>query len=281
MTDQTTTTPAAPAPAAPLKKGFAVTALVLGIVAIVGSWIPFLSIGSILIGLIGLIFGLIATVKALRGKAAGKVMAIIATVLSLLSIIFGFMSTSAGVDAVDEAFDELGGEISAESATDAEDADATDAETEDAPADEPVVGSFEAPAAIGDGTVWNVEQGGDAWAITFDEVTLIDTYDGEGQVAVVTGTATPTAIDEGPTSNWVTFPMIGWMADGMTVDDTFEMADYDQIGDKYRSTIELEGTEGTEMSFYSTVSLPEGVLPNLMTVETLFGSDAIYFETGL
>ena len=46
--------PPAQPPAA--KKGFAVTALVLGIVAIVGSWIPFVSIVSIIIAFVVIVF---------------------------------------------------------------------------------------------------------------------------------------------------------------------------------------------------------------------------------
>lgn len=91
----------------PERKGLAITALVLGIVAILGSWIPFLSILSILIGSIGLVFGVIAIILAVSGKAAGKVMAIVGTALAALAIIFGFISTSAGVAAVDDVINEI------------------------------------------------------------------------------------------------------------------------------------------------------------------------------
>ncbi|MDA1358606.1 hypothetical protein O1R50_03170 [Glycomyces luteolus] len=66
----------APAPmqqqSAPVKQGngFGVTALVLGIVAIAGFWIPILNIGSIIIGVIALIFAIIALAKA--GSRGGK-----------------------------------------------------------------------------------------------------------------------------------------------------------------------------------------------------------------
>ncbi|MDN4480508.1 DUF4190 domain-containing protein [Demequina muriae] len=126
----------------PQKKGFAITALVLGIVAILGSWIPFLSIGSALIGAIGLVFGIIAVVKAFKGTAGGKVMAIIGSVLSGLAIIFAIVSTAAGVAAVDGAIDEVdeefAAELSPEPATDASDepAEGTNEEDEEV-ADEP------------------------------------------------------------------------------------------------------------------------------------------------
>lgn len=134
MSEPTLIPPAPPVPVQPQKKGFAVTALVLGIVAILGSWIPFLSIGSILIGLVGLIFGVIALIKAVKGTAGGKAMAIVGSALSALAIIFGIVSTSAGVLAVDEAVNELNEEIAASTEPVAE---ATDgATTEEATAEE-------------------------------------------------------------------------------------------------------------------------------------------------
>jgi hypothetical protein len=66
----------APAPMqqqpAPVKQGngFGVTALVLGIVAIAGFWIPILNVGSIIIGVIALIFAIVALAKA--GSRGGK-----------------------------------------------------------------------------------------------------------------------------------------------------------------------------------------------------------------
>jgi hypothetical protein len=50
--------------------GFGVTALVLGIVAIAGFWIPLLNVISIIIGVLALIFGIIAV--AVSGKRGGK-----------------------------------------------------------------------------------------------------------------------------------------------------------------------------------------------------------------
>ena len=161
--------PAQPQVAAPQKKGFAVTALVLGIVAIVGSWIPFLSIGSIMIGLVGLVFGIIAVVKALKGTAAGKVMAFIGTGLSALAIILGFVSTSAGISAVDEAIDEFDEEITA-STEPAASEPAAPAETEEAAAEEPE----EEPAAAEQGTRDNPYPAGSTLGTDEVEVVLGD-----------------------------------------------------------------------------------------------------------
>lgn len=67
--------PPAPAPMqqpAPVKQGngFGVTALVLGIVAIVGAWIPLVNVVSIIIAVIGLVFAIVAL--AVAGKRGGK-----------------------------------------------------------------------------------------------------------------------------------------------------------------------------------------------------------------
>lgn len=286
MSEQNITPTDAPPPMptpvpAPPKKGLAVAALVLGIVAIVGCWIPILNIGSIVIGLVGLILGIVGIIQAVKGTAGGKVMAIVGAGLSALAIIFAIVVNSAAVAAVDNALEEAGGDISASTAP----AESTVAEPSDeaTPAEEvseaPTVGTIDSPAAIGDGTVWTIAQGGDEWALTFDQIQVFPGYSG-GNVAVVTGTATPTAIADGDTSSWASFPIIGWMAGGATVDDTFDIPDTDAL-DGYRSSIELEATVGTQMQFYSTVGLPDGVTPDLMTIETLFGSDTIYFATGL
>lgn len=269
--------PPAQPPAA--KKGFAVTALVLGIVAIVGSWIPFVSIVSIIIGIVGLVFGIVAFILAVSGKAAGKVMAIVGGGLSLLAIIFGIISTSAGAKAVDDALDDLGDITSSPAVTsEAPTADATTSAEPTDTAEAPSTGTIDNPAAVGDGTIWTFSQGDDTWDVTFDKIQLVNGYN--GKVAVVTGTATPTAIGDGDTSSWASFPVIDWMADGAKVDDTYDIPKSDKFDD-YRNTIELEATVGTEMKFYSSVGLPDGVVPDLMTAEVLFGDDTIYFATGL
>lgn len=275
-------TPPAPAAPAPLKKGLATAALVLGIVAIVGAWIPILNIGSIIIALVGLVLGIVAIVQAIKGTAAGKVMAIVGASLSALAIIIAIVVNAATVAAVDEALDEVGGDISATTETSEPAADAEDdAAAEEEPVEEtaPETGTISNPAAVGDGTVWTIAQGGDEWEITFDAIQVVAGIGGD-QVVVVTGTATPTAIADGDLSTWVSFPTIGWMAGGAKVDETFDIPDTDAF-DSYRHTIDLEATVGTSMDFYSSAGLPEGVVPDLMTVDTIFGNDPVYFATGL
>ncbi|MQY22953.1 DUF4190 domain-containing protein [Nocardia macrotermitis] len=65
-------------------RGLAITALVLGILAIISS--PTL-VGGVLFGLLGLIFGIIAVVKARRGTAGGGAMAWVGLALAALGLI--------------------------------------------------------------------------------------------------------------------------------------------------------------------------------------------------
>ncbi len=66
--------------------GMAITALVVGIVALLGSWTV---VGGILLGLAAVIVGLIALVKIKQGRAGGKVMAIIGIVAGALGLVIG------------------------------------------------------------------------------------------------------------------------------------------------------------------------------------------------
>ena len=280
--------PAAPSP----KTGFAVTALVLGIVAIVGAWIPILNVVSILIGLVGVVLGAIAIVKALKGTAGGKVMAIVGTSLSALAIIGAIIVNAATVAAVDDALDELDESSSVtttttdDGATDAEDTSADDAGEDDTAAEapaEPVTGSLDNPASAGDGTVWVVEDAGDTWEITLDSIQLVGSYDGEQQMAILYGTATPTVIADGATSTWISFPRFEWIADGAVVDEDFTLPE-DAATDGYRSKAELEATAGTTMEFYEAIGLPDGVVPELLTMEAMWnfgGDEPVYISTGL
>ncbi|TLG18019.1 DUF4190 domain-containing protein [Nocardia cyriacigeorgica] len=68
----------------PQHTGLAITTLVLGILA----GLSFLTVvGGLLFGLFAVIFGVIAVVKAMRGRAGGAVMAWIGLVLGALAII--------------------------------------------------------------------------------------------------------------------------------------------------------------------------------------------------
>jgi hypothetical protein len=90
-------------PAAQKGSGLAVAALVLGIIALVFCWIPFLNVLSIILGLIGLGLGVPALIGALRSRRAGKGMAIAGVVLATVAIIASIAISAAATKAVDDA----------------------------------------------------------------------------------------------------------------------------------------------------------------------------------
>lgn len=68
--------------------GLAVGALVLGILAVLSSWTV---IGGILLGIIGLVLGFIASGRAKKGLATGRGMAIVGIITSLLGIVIAIV----------------------------------------------------------------------------------------------------------------------------------------------------------------------------------------------
>lgn len=72
---------------APERKGMAVAALVLGILAILGCLIPVLNIFSILLAIVGLILGVLAVRKAKQPTHGGRRMGVAGIVLSVLAIV--------------------------------------------------------------------------------------------------------------------------------------------------------------------------------------------------
>ena len=65
--------------------GFAIAGLVLGILAAVSSWIPVINNFSFILAAIGMIFAIVGVVGTVRGKKAGKGIAIAALVLAMQS----------------------------------------------------------------------------------------------------------------------------------------------------------------------------------------------------
>ncbi|WP_029253924.1 DUF4190 domain-containing protein [Paraoerskovia marina] len=131
------------------KNGFAITALALGIAAFLGCWIPFVNFVSIVIALVGIVFGILALVKF-----GGKVLAIVGIALSSLAILVAVVlnvlvasAISTEVDSQSAAFAELDAalseqldvpadDIATEDTTAADDIAVDEPAAEDAPAEE-------------------------------------------------------------------------------------------------------------------------------------------------
>lgn len=81
----------------------AVAGLVLGIIALLTSFLPIINNVAFLLALLGLIFSIVGLVGVIRGKKVGKGMAIAATVLNVLSIIIVLATQAMFGAALDEA----------------------------------------------------------------------------------------------------------------------------------------------------------------------------------
>lgn len=89
------TTPKVEATPAPTgKSGLGIASLVLGIVGIVGSWIPILNNISFILAILGVIFGAIGLRSVLKGTKAGKGITIAGLVISIIAcaIVLGTQS---------------------------------------------------------------------------------------------------------------------------------------------------------------------------------------------
>ncbi|MEU5775999.1 DUF4190 domain-containing protein [Streptomyces venezuelae] len=86
--------PQQPPPGAAPGRGLAVAALVLGILACVLFWTV---VGGVLLGLLAVILGIVAAVRARRGRAGGRGMAITGVVLGLLGLIASALIIALGV----------------------------------------------------------------------------------------------------------------------------------------------------------------------------------------
>ena len=111
-TEATTEVPApTPAPApAPGKKpssGLAIAGMVLGIVAILLSFLPIINNLSFFLAIVGLILSIVGLVKANKGTGAGKGMAIAGIVLCVVAFAAVLGSQSVYKNALDKATDQV------------------------------------------------------------------------------------------------------------------------------------------------------------------------------
>lgn len=94
--------------------GLAITAFVLGLVALLLCLIPIINNFAFVLGLIGLVLGVIGLVGARKGKRAGKGLAVAAVVLSVLAMIGVIASQavySAALTEVGEGLEEVGEDL--------------------------------------------------------------------------------------------------------------------------------------------------------------------------
>ena len=131
----------------------AIVGLVLGILAIVMSWMPIINNFAFVIGGIGLIFAIVGLVGVLRGKKAGKGLAIAALVVNVLSIAIVLGTQSMYSAALDDAAN--GPDVVASEATPSAEGDEGEPAAESGPeTDNLAVG---APVTFEDGVTITVD----------------------------------------------------------------------------------------------------------------------------
>ncbi|ETI82447.1 MAG: hypothetical protein Q618_VCMC00001G0028 [Varibaculum cambriense DORA_20] len=96
-----------PAPTPQKKSGLGIASLVLGIIAIVGSWIPILNNISFLLAIIGLILGIVGIFSIRKGKVGGKGLTIAAVVINVIAIVIVICTQWVFGKALDEATKDL------------------------------------------------------------------------------------------------------------------------------------------------------------------------------
>jgi hypothetical protein len=193
-------------------KGFAITALVLAIVALVLSWVPFINNGAALLAVAGVVFGVIALVGALRKGRPGKGMAIAAIVMSVVAFVVVIVTQVAYSRAIDDVFDQID-----ENVQQLEDADA-------AAGDPAGAAPVEDPAGA--------EQG-DA-----DDIVVVDVA--FGQTSYDPTMWWYVAIVENPNPEHV-FPFAGFTAEAVGADGTILDSSPDYV-DLLPGTTALSGT---------------------------------------
>ena len=91
----------------PATSAMAIAGLVLGIVALVTSWMPILNNGSFFLALLGAIFAIVGLASTLRRTRSGKVLALAGLIICIIAcaaVLAAQQATSKAInDAVDSA----------------------------------------------------------------------------------------------------------------------------------------------------------------------------------
>lgn len=81
----------------------AIVALVLGVIALISSWVPIINNLSFVFALVGGVFAVVGLVGTLRGKKSGRGLAIASTVVNVVAVAIVLATQSAYSAAIDEA----------------------------------------------------------------------------------------------------------------------------------------------------------------------------------
>lgn len=163
--------PAAPTPKA---NGLGIASLIVGGVALLLAFIPFINYVSGVIALIGIVLGIVALIQKNRKKGLAIAGTAVSVVAAILSVILAVAYTAGFASVVDDA---IGGASVSETAPEA--TDTGDASAEPTPADESSdAGTRENPLPLGSTVTLN--QGG---AATYDVTPGASTLDATSVIA--------------------------------------------------------------------------------------------------
>jgi len=212
MSDTQVVQPAPTPQPAPAKasNGLATAGFVLGLLGLLGSFIPVINVGGIVLGVVGAVLAAVGLTKA-KKLGAGKGLAISGIILGVLALIIGIFVNVVFANAVNDATD-----TSVAAPASSADAAATDAPKEAAPVEDAVGTSRDNPALLGSAIT-----GGD-WTVTTNSVTTANA-DSLGQapaagstLLVINMTATYNGTDAQGSSAWASVNFV--TAEGTTID---------------------------------------------------------------
>lgn len=219
--------------------GMAIAGLVLGILAVVSSWVPIINNLSFVIGLIGLVLAIVGVVGTVRGKKSGKGLAIAAVVVNVVALAVVLATQSAYSNAIDKATNGPAvSDVSAQGANGSDAAADAAATSDAAPTDD--ADAQQATTDLAPGTSVTLDNG---LTVTVDSVeTGLTNYDG----SAVTG-AHVTYVnngDEGASYN--TYDWKGQDADGAQEYNTYYSESTDDLGS---GTLAAGGTKSGMVYF--------------------------------
>jgi flagellar hook assembly protein FlgD len=85
------------------KSGMAIAGLILGIIALITSWMPFLNNMSFFIALVGVVLAIVGVVSTVKGTHSGKALAIVAIVINIVAMAAVLAAQSATETALNKA----------------------------------------------------------------------------------------------------------------------------------------------------------------------------------
>lgn len=205
--------PLPPAASPTRSNGLATAGFVLGLLALLGSWIPLLNVVAILLAVVGLVLAGVGLAKSKKANA-GKGLSIAGLVLGVLAILFAILINAVFVSAVDEAIDEA-------TDTSVQVSGEGNGASEGASHEDSAIGTTrDHPAPLGSSIT------GDDWTVKVNSVKTID-QDSIGQKAqagstllLINLTATYNGDDEQGESPWVNVKFV--TADGKTTIDSVD-----------------------------------------------------------